>query len=82
MSNDFLYSFFISDYFYKKILLKVEIICIIKIIRLTKEKYKKWQKLKPLWLYTHTHTHTDSLSEIKIDTSRDRKNLLFCGMQN
>ena len=30
----------------------------------------------------HTHTHTDSLSEIKIDTSRDRKNLLFCGMQN
>ena len=30
----------------------------------------------------HTHTHTDSLSEIKIDTSRDRKNLLFCVMQN
>ena len=32
--------------------------------------------------HTHTHTHTDSLNEIKIDTSRDRKNLLFCGMQN
>ena len=29
----------------------------------------------------HTHTHTDSLDEIKIDSSRDRKNLLFCGMQ-
>ena len=25
--------------------------------------------------------HTDSLDEIKIDSSRDRKNLLFCGMQ-
>ena len=33
-------------------------------------------------VHTHTHTHTDSLNEIKIDTSRDRKNLLFCGMQN
>ena len=33
-------------------------------------------------VHTHTHTHTDSLSEIKIDTSRDRKNLLFCVMQN
>ena len=29
----------------------------------------------------HTHTHTDSLTELKID-SRDRKNLLFCAMQN
>ena len=28
-----------------------------------------------------THTHTDSLNEIKINDSRDRKNLLFCGMQ-
>ena len=32
--------------------------------------------------HTHTHTHTDSLNEIKIEDSRDRKNLLFCGMQN
>ena len=31
--------------------------------------------------HTHTHTHTDSLTELKID-SRDRKNLLFCAMQN
>ena len=31
----------------------------------------------------HTHTHTDSLNKInKIDRSRDRKNLLFCDMQN
>ena len=28
------------------------------------------------------HTHTDSLIELKIDDSRDRKSLLFCGMQN
>ena len=27
-----------------------------------------------------TRPHTDSLNEIKIDSSRDRKNLLFCGM--
>ena len=33
-------------------------------------------------VHTHTHTHTDSLNEIKIDTSRDRKILLFCVMQN
>ena len=33
-------------------------------------------------VHTHTHTHTDSLNEIKIEDSRDRKNLLFCGMQN
>ena len=26
--------------------------------------------------------YTDSLNEIKIDDSRDRKNLLFCGMQD
>ena len=26
--------------------------------------------------------YTDSLSEIKIDSSRDRNNLLFCVMQN
>ncbi len=26
--------------------------------------------------------HTDSLNAIKIDSSRDRNNLLFCGMQN
>lgn len=26
--------------------------------------------------------YTDSLNEIKIDVSRDRKNLLFCVMQN
>ena len=26
--------------------------------------------------------HTDSLNEIKIDDSRDRKILLFCDMQN
>ena len=32
-------------------------------------------------VHTHTHTHTDSLTELKID-SRDRKNLLFCAMQN
>ena len=32
--------------------------------------------------HTHTHTHTDSLNEIKIEDSRDRKILLFCGMQN
>ena len=32
-------------------------------------------------VHTHTHTHTDSLIELKIDDSRDRKNLLFCGMQ-
>ena len=32
-------------------------------------------------VHTHTHTHTDSLNEIKKDSSRDRKNLLFCGMQ-
>ena len=33
--------------------------------------------------HTHTHTHTDSLNKInKIDRSRDRKNLLFCDMQN
>ena len=32
-------------------------------------------------VHTHTHTHTDSLNEIKINDSRDRKNLLFCGMQ-
>ena len=32
--------------------------------------------------HTHTHTHTDSLNEIKIDDSRDRKILLFCVMQN
>ena len=32
--------------------------------------------------HTHTHTHTDSLNEIKIDDSRDRKILLFCDMQN
>ena len=25
--------------------------------------------------------HRDSLIELKIDDSRDRKNLLFCGMQ-
>ena len=31
--------------------------------------------------HTHTHTHTDSLIELKIDDSRDRENLLFCGMQ-
>ena len=43
----------------------------------TKEKYKKMTKAK-----TVVSVHTDSLSEIKIDTSRDRKNLLFCGMQN
>ena len=29
----------------------------------------------------HTHTHTDSLIELKIEDSRDRENLLFCGMQ-
>ena len=28
------------------------------------------------------HTHTDSLIELKINGSRDRKSLLFCGMQN
>ena len=33
-------------------------------------------------VHTHTHTHTDSLIELKINDSRDRKNLLFCGMQN
>ncbi len=33
-------------------------------------------------VHTHTHTHTDSLNEIKIDDSRDRKILLFCDMQN
>ena len=27
------------------------------------------------------YIHTDSLIELKIDDSRDRKNLLFCGMQ-
>ena len=32
-------------------------------------------------VHTHTHTHTDSLIELKIDDSRDRENLLFCGMQ-
>ena len=32
--------------------------------------------------HTHTHTHTDSLIELKINGSRDRKSLLFCGMQN
>lgn len=26
--------------------------------------------------------HTDSLNEIEIKVSRDRKNLLFCGIQN
>ena len=26
--------------------------------------------------------HTDSLIGLKIDNSKDRKNLLFCGMQN
>ena len=31
-------------------------------------------------VHTHTHTHTDSLN--KKDSSRDRKNLLFCVMQN
>ena len=30
----------------------------------------------------HTHTHTESLIELKINDSRDRKSLLFCGMQN
>ena len=29
----------------------------------------------------HIYAHTDSLIELKIDDSRDRKNLLFCGMQ-
>ena len=33
-------------------------------------------------VHTHTHTHTDSLIELKINDSRDRKSLLFCGMQN
>ena len=32
-------------------------------------------------VHTHTHTHTDSLIELKIEDSRDRENLLFCGMQ-
>ena len=30
---------------------------------------------------TAVAVHTDSLIELKIDVSRDRKNLLFCGIQ-
>ena len=46
------------------------------------EKMTKAKTVEAVHTHTHTHTHTDSLNAIKIDSSRDRNNLLFCGMQN
>ena len=48
-----------------------------------RERERERVSLYSTWnLSTRPHTHTDSLIELKINDSRDRKNLLFCVMQN